>query len=136
MDEILAVMLRIGEGLTAMHLAGLIHRDINPENIVVGDDEVPKIVDSGLAWNSRQERRISRTTSHRRSTSQSRSRTSFSDHSHTETGHIVGTPAYIPPERFFGEHSGPTSDPFSFCVTLYEAISSRTTVATPPTNNH
>ncbi len=44
----LDIVAQIAEGLATMHARGLLHRDVKPSNIVVGDDEVPRLIDLGL----------------------------------------------------------------------------------------
>ena len=48
-DEALRLVEQVAEGLEAVHACGLVHRDVKPSNIVLGDDGVPRLVDFGLA---------------------------------------------------------------------------------------
>jgi serine/threonine protein kinase len=96
-----ATALRVGreiaEGLGAAHLVGLIHRDIKPSNIWLeaGRDRV-KILDFGLA------------------------RVAYGDSNLTQSGVLVGTPAYMAPEQARGGSSTePRSDLFSLGCVLY-----------------
>lgn len=90
--------LELGDALTTAHRAGVLHRDVKPENILLTKTGA-KIADFGVA-------RIPESTL-------------------TKGGIILGTPAYSAPESVTnGEHS-PASDQFSLASTLYEAISGR-----------
>ncbi len=73
----------IARGLVAIHAAGLIHRDLKPENVLVDADGTPRISDLGLV----------------------RLDTTLRAESHglTNTGDVVGTPAYMAPEQAKGE---------------------------------
>jgi hypothetical protein len=92
---------RIGEqvasALVAAHRAGIVHRDIKPGNILIGETGTAKITDFG----------ISRATG---------------DLALTQTGLIGGTPAYLPPELARGADPAPASDVFSLGATLYHAL--------------
>jgi len=90
------------EGLTAAHDSGIVHRDIKPANLLVGEDDLTKIVDFGLAAVAQS----------------SRSRI-------TRSGLLVGTPEYISPEQITGQQLDARSDLYALGVVLYEAISGK-----------
>ncbi|MFJ3958552.1 Stk1 family PASTA domain-containing Ser/Thr kinase [Arthrobacter sp. NPDC090010] len=83
------------EGLAAAHEAGLIHRDVKPENILISQDGTVKISDFGLAR-------------------QASSRTS--------TGELLGTAAYLSPELFQRQDADARSDVYSCGILLYELL--------------
>ena len=90
--QIVAVFVRAGRGLVAAHAARLIHGDIKPENILVGDGLV-KVADFGLARADA---------------------ASFEDRG--------GTPAYMAPEQLAGNAPDARSDQYAFAASLCEAI--------------
>ncbi|MGA8219958.1 MAG: serine/threonine-protein kinase [Solirubrobacterales bacterium] len=83
--------------LTCAHRAGVVHRDVKPENILVGAAEEAKLVDFGIA-------RIA------------------GERSLTATGAVVGTLAYMAPEQADGLRPGPSADVYSLSLTLYECL--------------
>jgi hypothetical protein len=83
--------------LTHAHRAGVVHRDVKPENILVGPGDEAKLVDFGIA-------RIS------------------GERTLTQTGAVVGTLAYMAPEQADGLRPGPSADVYSLALTLYECL--------------
>jgi serine/threonine protein kinase/phage FluMu protein Com len=94
--EVLRIGREIAEGLQAAHERGLIHRDIKPANVwLEGKRGRVKILDFGLA------------------------RSSGDDVHLTQSGAIVGTPAYMPPEQARGEAVDGRCDLYSLGCVLY-----------------
>jgi serine/threonine protein kinase len=101
-----ADIVRIGRevalGLAAAHEGGIIHRDIKPSNIFLAAAGPVKILDFGLAR-------------------------AVSDEAHlTQSGLIVGTPAYMAPEQAHGEAQDPRCDLFSLGAVLYHMATGKT----------
>ncbi len=84
-------------GLAAAHAAGIVHRDVKPENVLLGDGNTIKVADFGLA------RAASRA-------------------SHTRTGMIIGTAAYLAPEQVTRSASDERTDVYAAGVMLYEML--------------
>jgi serine/threonine protein kinase len=103
---------RAARGLAAAHRAGVIHRDIKPDNILVGTDGRARVTDFGLA-------RLDNS----RSMQGDASRLSLADiPSLTRPGMLLGTPSYMAPEQLAGGDADARTDQWSFCMTLYEAL--------------
>ncbi|WP_026422500.1 serine/threonine-protein kinase [Actinokineospora inagensis] len=88
---------QVAAALVAAHAAGIVHRDVKPANVLLGEDGTVKITDFG----------ISRATG---------------DITVTATGMLAGTPAYLAPEVAKGEAPTPAADVFSLGSTLYTAV--------------
>ncbi|PKK12540.1 serine/threonine-protein kinase [Thermomonospora sp. CIF 1] len=86
--------------LRAAHAVGILHRDIKPANVLVTDEGRAVLTDFGIA-------RVE------------------GDTALTRTGSLVGSPAYMPPERARGEPAIPASDLWSLGATLYAACEGR-----------
>jgi serine/threonine protein kinase len=106
------VFVRAGRGLEAAHLAGLVHRDFKPDNVLVGHDGRVRVTDFGLA----------RAYDAEATPSDAGANDSPLQASLTRTGMLLGTPAYMAPEQMAGDAVDARSDIFSFCVSLYEAL--------------
>lgn len=91
----LALIDPVVEGLGAAHDAGLIHRDVKPENVLIAENGRIKIGDFGLA------RAVTTTTS---------------------TGTLIGTVAYLSPELVLGKPADARSDIYSTGIMLYEML--------------
>ena len=128
--QVLAVLRRAGTGLEAAHLAGLVHRDFKPDNIMIRSDGRVVVLDFGLARFTAGEDGAA--SGVRPGTAledtdsdvvpDARRSSSSLSHSLTQPGRVMGTPAYMAPEQHLGLPTDARSDQFSFCVTLYEAL--------------
>jgi Tol biopolymer transport system component/predicted Ser/Thr protein kinase len=106
--EVVALLVGVADGLAAAHGAGILHRDIKPDNILVGSNGYAKLSDFGLA----------KLEEH--STPEDVTRTLASQK--TRPGIILGTIAYMSPEQASGRPTDARSDIFSFGVLLYELL--------------
>ena len=100
MNEAVSYAVQIGEGLAAAHDKGIIHRDVKPDNIMVGPHGVIKVMDFGLA----------------------KLRDAYL---RTRATGTVGTLAYMAPEQIQGGEVDARADIFGFGVVLYEMLTQR-----------
>jgi len=119
-QEVLDVYVQVARGLEAIHAAGLLHRDVKPDNLLLGRDGRVRVLDLGLARLTQAEEDDLPATSGEEPTRPGP--TPSLSKNLTQAGAIVGTPAYMSPEQFAGEPTDARSDQFSFCVALYEAL--------------
>ncbi len=117
--EVIEAYLQAGRGLAAAHRAGLVHRDFKPDNAMIDEQGVVRVMDFGLARTG-VELELGTTADGRPSPTHE----PFSE-ALTHTGALIGTPAYMAPEQFEGRDADARSDQFSFCVCLWEALHGR-----------
>ncbi|MBI3271118.1 MAG: PQQ-binding-like beta-propeller repeat protein [Planctomycetes bacterium] len=98
--EASALLEKVARAIHFAHSHGIIHRDIKPDNIVVGEDGEPQVMDFGLALDVGSEHRL------------------------TRTGQIMGTPAYMAPEQAGGDTAGidARTDVYALGAVLYELL--------------
>jgi eukaryotic-like serine/threonine-protein kinase len=126
--EIVAIFVQAGRGLEAAHAAGLVHRDFKPDNVIVGDDGLTRVLDFGLARTEASlgsgeadDRRLGPFEALLGGTVRLEPSDMLGSQL-TQAGAIVGTPSYMAPEQHAGVAADGRSDQFSFCVALYEAL--------------
>jgi tetratricopeptide (TPR) repeat protein/predicted Ser/Thr protein kinase len=117
--EVIAMFVAAGRGIAAAHRAGIVHRDFKPDNVMIGKDGRPRVLDFGLARAAD----LGNVTPGRMAPTRDIPLGSSSlDTKLTVTGAVMGTPAYMAPEQHFGRAVDERSDQFSFCVSVYEAL--------------
>jgi Tol biopolymer transport system component len=109
--EAVEVAAQVGEALAAAHRAGIIHRDIKLENIMLRGDGYVKVLDFGLA-------KLAGTHTQAAATPEAPTITNQD----TGPGNIVGTAAYMSPEQLRGSEVDERSDLWSLGVMLYEML--------------
>lgn len=98
---------QVADALTAAHAAGVIHRDVKPDNIFLHrgpDGEIVKVVDFGIAKLVHESGGVIPTQI-------------------TRTGETIGTPEYMAPERFLGEPYDASADVYALGVVLFRMLS-------------
>jgi tetratricopeptide (TPR) repeat protein len=96
------MMATLARAVHEAHRAGIVHRDLKPSNVLFARDGTPKITDFGLAK-------------------------SLEEAGPTETGQVLGSPSYIPPEQARGDAKdvGPAADVYALGAILYELLAGR-----------
>ncbi len=97
-----ALAAQVAAALDTAHHHGLVHRDVKPANVLVTALDFAYLIDFGIARDTRQP-----------------------DTALTPTGSVLGTPAYIAPERFGPASPTGSSDIYSLACVLFEALAGR-----------
>ena len=95
-----SIISQVAAALDAAHGNGLVHRDIKPENVLLTPDDFAYLVDFGIAHGG-------------------------GEANVTSTGLVIGSCAYMAPERFSGGRGGPAADVYSLTCLLYECLTGR-----------
>ncbi len=96
-DQVMDIVAQVASGLAIAHAAGVVHRDIKPGNLLLDSSGIVKITDFGVAY-------------------------AAGSAPLTRTGTLIGTPAYLAPERVAGQAAGPASDLYSLGMVAYECL--------------
>ena len=99
-DKVLDIVAQTASALQAAHMAGLVHRDIKPGNLLITPEGRVKITDFGIARIADQVPL-------------------------TATGQVMGTVQYLSPEQASGHPASPTTDIYSLGIVAYEALAGR-----------
>ncbi len=95
----LEILYQVSEGMVAAHMREVIHRDLKPSNILIDDSGLVKVVDFGIA-----------------------SASANSDSTLTKTGSIIGTPAYLSPDRAKGNEAHFRCDIYALGIIAYRMM--------------
>lgn len=109
LDRVADVGAQVAGALAYAHEQGVVHRDVKPANVLLGDRGFVKLADFGIA------RLIGDTVRH------------------TRTGTSIGTPAYLAPEQVTGSAVGPPADVYALGLTLLEAATGERAFPGTPT---
>jgi serine/threonine protein kinase len=105
-DDVLAIGAQMADALAAAHAAGVLHRDVKPENVLLGEDGTPKLADFGIAV--------------------------VADTHQTATGVVVGTVLHTAPEVLTGARATQSSDVYSLASTMDALLRGRAAFAGAP----
>lgn len=96
-DRVWSIIRQVLDGLQAIHTAGIVHRDIKPQNVLIGQDGIARVTDFGIAHLDE-------------------------DIGLTTAGTTVGTAAYMAPEQAQGGRVSQATDLYAVGVMIYEML--------------
>lgn len=111
LSKILEIATQISSALASAHAAGIVHRDVKPENVMIRNDGIVKVLDFGLA-------KVSPSADPAATDLEAATKLNRL----TDPGFVIGTPQYMSPEQARGQKLDTRSDIFSFGIVLYEMI--------------
>ena len=114
-QSVLQAFLQAGEGLAAVHAAGLVHRDFKPANVMLHPGGRVVVMDFGLA-------RVADNSDADQSLTPGPSAPTDHDEAGSGGGSVQGTPAYMAPEQHLAFDIDARADQFSFCVSAFEGL--------------
>ena len=98
--DAVAYAIEVTRGLQAAHDAGIVHRDVKPQNVLLDEDGAARVTDFGIAR-------------------------SLADEGLTADGRVLGTTDYVSPEQALGHAVTPQSDLYSLGIVLFEMLTGR-----------
>jgi hypothetical protein len=107
-EEAAPLFAAVLSGLAQLHDAGIVHRDVKPQNVLIDQDGRARLADLGIARSQRQAQGL------------------------TRTGFAVGTARYMSPEQARGRPVGPPSDVFSMGLMMYHVLTGKTVYENVP----
>jgi serine/threonine protein kinase len=110
-QEGLDLLLQAARGLAAAHAKGLVHRDVKPENMLLGQDKILRIVDFGLVMESSASTQL------------------------TATGACLGTPMYMSPEQADGAQADARADIYSLGISFFRIFTGQAPFVSPTVMN-
>ena len=109
--DALGCAIQMAGALERAHAAGIVHRDLKPANVMIAPEAAVKILDFGLAKLTERAPAPDAAT--------------VTAHTETQTGLVMGTPAFMSPEQAEGKPLDARSDIFSFGAVLYQMVTGR-----------
>ena len=100
LSEVIDIMLQITDGMSVAHDSYIIHRDIKPQNIMILENGLVKIMDFGIAM-------------------------AMNSTQLTQTNSVMGSVHYLPPEQASGKGASLQSDIYSMGILMYELLSGK-----------
>lgn len=127
--ELLSIAEGIASGLAAAHAQHIVHGDLKPDNILIGHDGIPRILDFGLAHKGRvappANGQTSATTTPPTPAPEALDQTVRMVVEQDQRIEVSGTPAYMAPERWSNQPIHPANDIYSFGIILVEMLTGR-----------
>ncbi len=108
------IAIQVAGALDAAHRAGIVHRDVKPENVMIRPDSVVKLLDFGIAKLTENETK-----------QELDAEAATAIKGYTSTGMIIGTAAYMSPEQARGLAVDARTDIWSLAVVIYEMVAGR-----------